>query len=123
MTRRSTTLLTALLFALALGVLSQGATGGLLASVQDGLNAIVRINIPQGNPRVRVVQSLQFLVTFLALAAVIAIIAAGAFFIVGAGSDTAIQRGRKIIVYTIVGLLVIFFAAVIVGFFTVELPT
>lgn len=99
-------------------------SGALHASVQDGLDWISgSVDVPTGDPREEVEDTLRFLVSFLALAAVIAIIAAGVVFVVGGASDTAVQRGRKIIIYTIIGLAIVFFARVIVAFFTQELPT
>ena len=98
-------------------------SGIAYASVQDGLTAIAGVDVPAGNPRDRVTAALRFAVTFIALASLVAVIAAGVLFIVGGGSENAVQRGRKIIIYTVIGLLVVFFASVIVGFFTKEIPT
>jgi|SRR3989338_4400870 len=92
------------------------------ASVQDGIGAISGVDLPRSSGisgegvRETIVSVLNFLISFLALIAVIAIIVAGFVFIFGAGSDTSVERGKKIIIYTIIGLIVIFFARVIVGF-------
>lgn len=110
---------------LAVLVLVAAQRGGMLhASVQDGLDLIKgSVDIPTGDPRDEVTRAVRFVVTFLALAAVITIITAGFFFVVGLGTDTAIQRGKKIILYTILGLIIVFFARLIVGFLTKELPS
>ena len=102
-------------------------SAGLLASVQGGLDAIRGdIELPTGagggGIRASVIHVLLFVLTFLALAAVITIIAAGILLIVGAGSETSVQRSKKIILYTVIGLVVVFFARVIVGFL-IALPT
>lgn len=99
-------------------------SGALRASVQDGLTWISgSVDVPTGDPREEVTDAVRLVITFLALAAVITIISAGIFFIVGLGSDTSIQRGKKIILYTILGLAIVFFARLIVAFLTQELPT
>lgn len=59
---------------------------------------------------------------FLSLAAVIVIIIAGIWLIVSLGNEEAMNKAKKIILYTIVGLLIVLFARIIVLFFTVELP-
>lgn len=122
MKQRIGVLLAVFLLALTAVVL-RGTGGDLRATVQDGLTAISGVDLPQGDPRTEVADAIRLVVTYVALAAVVAIVAAGIVFMVGAGSETAVQRGRKIILYTIIGLLIIFFARVIVAFFTQELPT
>lgn len=54
--------------------------------------------------------------SFLALLAVIVIIAAGIYLIVGMGSDESKEKAKKMILYTIIGLVVVFFAVLIVSF-------
>ncbi|MBU0767276.1 pilin [Patescibacteria group bacterium] len=56
------------------------------------------------------------LLTYVALLATIVIIIGGIYLIAGAGSDTSIEKAKKIIIYTIVGLLVIILAGAIVQF-------
>lgn len=55
--------------------------------------------------------------SFLALFAVIAIVIAGFMLVLSLGSEELRQRAVRIILYTIAGLLVIFFVRVIVAFF------
>ena len=81
-----------------------------------GINLPQQVNLPSGDIRSKIVAVLNFALSFLALIAVIAIIVAGFLLIFGFGSDAAIQRAKKIIIYTIVGLVVIFFARIIVEF-------
>lgn len=102
--------------------LAFGGGGTFLASVQDGLNQVSGVDLPKGGVgvnasgvREKIVVTLNFLISFLALIAVIAIIIAGLLLILGAGSDASVQRAKKILIYTLVGLLVIFFSRVIVG--------
>lgn len=100
-----------------------GASAGL---IEDGLGQLGDlVEVPTGSAsgvREAIVNVINFALTFLALIAVLTVIVAGFFLILGMGSENSSQRARKIIIYTIIGLLVIFFVRVIVGFFIVELP-
>lgn len=112
-----------LLTATAVGFLTNGQAL-LGATIQSNLSAAGGVGgiASSVNFRETVVNILKTAISYLALIAVVAIVAAGITFMVSAGSDTAIQRARKIIIYTIVGLLVVFFARAIVVFLT-DLPT
>ena len=74
--------------------------------------------VDKGGIRHVIVSALQFVLDFLALAAVIFIIIAGIRLIVSGGSDTQKDAAKKTILYVIIGLLIVLFARVIVGFFT-----
>ena len=97
------------------------------SSIEDGLNKITgNVNVPTNpgkNARETIIEIINFILSFLALIAVIMIIIAGFFLVLGGGSESSAARAKKIILYTIIGLVIIFFARVIVGFFTVELPS
>lgn len=69
-----------------------------------------------------ILNALQFVLDFLALAAIVFIIIAGIRLIVSQGGDEQKDKAKKTILYVIIGLLVILFARVIVGFFTDTLP-
>ena len=70
-----------------------------------------------------VIQVINFVLTFLALVAVIFVIVGGIRILASGGNEESVQKGRKTIVMAIIGLIIIFFARVIVGFFTEELST
>lgn len=95
--------------------------------IEAGLGKIKQnVDIPVGNGqnlRETIIDIVNFVLSFLALAAVVMIIVAGFFLVLGGGSEASATRAKKIILYTIIGLLIIFFARVIVGFFTEELPS
>lgn len=74
-----------------------------------------------GATRDSIVQVINFVLTFLALIAVIFVIYGGFRILAAGGNEENVTKGRKTILYAIIGLLVIFFARVIVGFFTGEL--
>lgn len=69
-----------------------------------------------------ILRALQFVLDFLALAAVIFIVIAGIRLIVSQGSDEQKDKAKKTILFVIIGLLVVLFARVIVGFFTDTIP-
>ena len=76
------------------------------------------IGILGGNRSLRqvVIGIITFVTNFLALAAVIAIIVAGIYLIVGQGSDDSKTKAQKMIIYAIVGLIVVLLAKLIVHF-------
>lgn len=96
--------------------------GLLLASVGDGIDLIQGIDVAEGTLRAKIVEIINFVLSFVALVAVIVIIIAGLMFLFSFGNETTIQRAKKVIIYAVVGLVIIFFAVVIVSFFTQELP-
>lgn len=86
---------------------------------QEGIGQAAAIEgLAKGNPRSVLEHALLTAIDFVALMAVIALVVAGIFLILGMGGDTAKERAKKIIIYTIVGLLVLLFVRVIVGFIT-----
>ncbi len=91
--------------------------------LEGGVNVAATIQGPaQGSAYDVVLRITLFVLSFLALAGVIAIIIAGIFLVVSGGSEDARERAKKIIIYVIVGLVLVFFARLIVGFFTNVLP-
>lgn len=77
--------------------------------------------LPSGDVRSTVVRIIQSVLSFLALIAVITIIIAGIILIVSLGNEEQKERAKRIIFYTLIGLVVILFARVIVGIVTVYL--
>ena len=124
--------LTGIVLAAALSFSTEALTQHALAAAAEGgqigigLNKIKNnVDVPTSNKNIReaIVDAIVYVLSFLALIAVAMIIIAGFFMILGAGSESSVTRARKIILYTIIGLMVIFFARVIVGFFVSELPS
>ena len=74
-----------------------------------------------GDVRSSLVTVINFVLTFLALVAVIFVIIGGIRILASGGNEENVTTGRKTIVYAIIGLVIVFFARVIVGFFTDEL--
>ena len=73
--------------------------------------------------RTSVIKVINFVLGFLALVAVIFVIVGGIRILAAGGNEDSVTKGRKTIIYAIIGLIIIFFARVIVGFFTSELAS
>ena len=95
-------------------------TNALAASFGGPIPAIpgtVNGNSTQG-VRDAIVNALKVVLNFLALIAVVFVVVAGIRLIVSQGEDEAKDKAKKTILYVIIGLIVVLFARVIVGFFT-----
>jgi|GEM_PF-1846228 hypothetical protein len=103
-------------------ILSLGIpTGGVFAdSIEDGLtNLETRLDVPtDSDVRTSLEDVLNAAVSYVSLIGVIVIIIAGFVLIFGAGGDTSVQRAKKIIIFTLVGILLIYLSRIIVGFIT-----
>lgn len=96
---------------------------GAFAAVFDGGGVNAGIGAAQGiagltqKPlRDVVIDILKRVLDFLALAAVVTIIIAGLFLLFSFGEEGARDRAKRIIIYTLIGLVIIFFARALVGF-------
>lgn len=78
--------------------------------------------VDEGGLRSIILDALTFVLDFLALAAVVFIVIAGIRLIFSQGSDEQKDTAKKTIFAVIIGLLIILFARVIVGFFTDVIP-
>ena len=106
------------LLALPLTFLVQRASAQVFngGSLVEGLEHASGIGgLAKGDLREVLLHVLIFVLNFLALAAVVAIVVAGIYLVVGGGSDESKEKAKKIVLYVIIGLLVILFARVIVG--------
>ncbi len=93
--------------------------------LEGGVDAARDIKGPITGTSLRdtVIKALAFILDFLALAATVMIIAAGAVLIVSMGNEEAKNKAKAIVKYVIFGLVLILFARFIVSFFTVAVPT
>jgi hypothetical protein len=107
--------------------------GSLRASIFDGAGLVGGLQEAEGelsgsgirtdnNIVLVIVAIINAILPYAALAALVAFVVAGFFFILGFGSDTAIQRAKKIMIWSAVGLVVILFALIITRFI-LELAT
>jgi hypothetical protein len=122
---------TRLLSRLATGLTLAGAwTNTAFAAVFDGPGILGGLDaaggvagLPAGDVRSTIVRILRSVLSFLALAAVITIIIAGIILILSLGNEEQKERAKRIIFYTLIGLVIILFARVIVGIVTVYLAS
>lgn len=92
--------------------------------IAGGLSAAGGIaGLPTGDVRSTILRILSTVLSFLALAAVITIIIAGIILIVSLGNEDSKERAKRIIYYTLIGLVIVLFARVIVGLVTVYLAS
>jgi Type IV secretion system pilin len=100
------------------------ATGSYIALAEFGAGIPAIPGTPggstvdEGKLRELILKALTFVLNFLALVAVVFIVVAGIRLIVSQGDEDAKNKAKTTILYVILGLLVILFARVIVGFFT-----
>lgn len=87
--------------------------GGLSAGTGEASRII---GVSPLSPRATIGAIVNRVLSYTALAAVIVIIIAGIYLIVGMGSDSSKETARKIVVYTIIGLVLILLAKAIVNF-------
>lgn len=98
-------------------------TGAYIALAQFGgeipeIEGTIDGDVNQEGIRNIILDALKFVLDFMALIAVVFIVVAGIRLIVSQGDEDAKNKAKTTILYVILGLLVILFARVIVGFFT-----
>lgn len=74
-----------------------------------------------GDVRGGVANTLRFILSFLALLAIIFVIVGGIRVLTAGGNEENVTKGRKTIIYALIGLLIVFFARLAVNFVTGEL--
>ena len=89
--------------------------------IEGGVNSTSGIQLPQTDLRTVATNVMIKVLSFLSLAAVAVIIIAGIYLIVGLGSDESKEKAKKIIQYTLIGLVIVLFSRVIVSIITVFL--
>lgn len=68
------------------------------------------------DPRGAVIGIIEKVLSFMALIAVVIIVIAGIRLVVSQGDETAVDKGKKTILFAVIGLIVILLASAIVGF-------
>lgn len=83
-----------------------------------GVNEASMIEGPIHAPLRVVIMTLVYnALSFLALAGVVMVVIAGFYLVLSGGSETAKDSAKKIILYVVIGIVVIFLARSLVGFF------
>lgn len=90
--------------------------------IQDGLEATEGITgVSTEDPRTAIINIIAAILNFVALLAVIMIIIAGLYLVLSMGEEERKEKAKKIILYTLIGLVVILFSRIIVSLITVYL--
>lgn len=90
----------------------------------DGVDEAKNIGgISGGSLRELVLAILFEVLSYMALVAVIVIVIAGIYLVFSNGDENVKEKAKKIIIYTIIGLLVILFATAIVWILTKDIPS
>jgi phosphatidylglycerophosphatase A len=85
--------------------------------IYEGLGYAEEISgIAKGDIRQTILLMLYAVLSYLALLAVIMIIAAGIYLILGFGNEEVKERVKRVLIYTVVGLLIVMVARLIVAF-------
>jgi hypothetical protein len=114
-------LLVALLFLSQLGGRSLIARvfdgGGLLGGLGQAETELSGSGLREEDDIIIVIVAIiNFFLPFAAVAAFVAFLVSGFMYILGFGSDTAIQRAKKIMIWSAVGLVVILFSFILTKF-------
>lgn len=72
--------------------------------------------LAQGSIRGTILRIVATILTYLALLAVIMIIAAGIYLIFGFGNEEVKERVKRVLIYTVVGLIIVAVSRIIVAF-------
>ncbi|MBT5237582.1 hypothetical protein HOL63_04450 [Candidatus Peregrinibacteria bacterium] len=88
-----------------------GIVGGI-----DQAQAI--LGISNGDLRLTILALLRLVLSYMGLVAVIVIVIAGIMLVVSGGEESTKDKAKKIIFYTIIGLIIILFASAIVWLIT-----
>lgn len=86
--------------------------------VTAGISAAAGLGLATGNPFQILLRVIAILLSFMGLVAVCAIIIAGIYMIVSLGNDDGKEKAKKIIKYTLIGLIIILFSRILVGLVT-----
>lgn len=92
---------------------------GLESGIENANNVV---GLPSANnPRDVVIDIITAVLDYVSLLAVIMVIIAGFYLVLSLGEDEKKDKAKKIIIYTLIGLVVLLLARVIVGLVTVYL--
>ena len=87
--------------------------------VKSGLGIASGINLGSGftsGDPIGIIRSLLFFIlTFTGLAGVLMLVIAGIILVIGGYSDSARERAKKIVIYTVIGLIVIVLSTTLVS--------
>ncbi len=112
----------AIVFALMVGAISlmsflpvAGAASSLL-NATDNPDAVSTATGGASSLRQLVLTMVNYFLGFLGLVAVLMVIYGGVTYVTAAGKDDAVEKGKKIIMYALVGLIIVLLSFVVVNF-------
>lgn len=89
--------------------------GGLFGGLSEAESALGGSGVRTDTDFITAIAAIiNFALLFAAVFAVVAFLVSGFMFILGFGSDTSIQRAKKIMIWSAIGLVVIIFSFVLV---------
>lgn len=105
-------------------IFDPGNTGG--SDVQTGVDQIRDVLDPTGitgtdSLSALIIKYVNFALPYLALAAFLAFVYAGFLYVTAYGNDDQIGKAKKIMIYTVVGIIVVILSYAIVSVFTTDL--
>jgi cytochrome bd-type quinol oxidase subunit 2 len=96
------------------------SVGDTMAAPDDpfGLGSEIKLDAASGQSdlRVSLVEMLNYFLVFIGIILVMVIVYAGFIIIMSQGDDEKLTEGRKIIVYALIGVVIIFLSYTIVNF-------
>jgi hypothetical protein len=102
-------------------LLAQVYNGG---GIPAGVNAASGITgVATANPRTVIINIIATVLDYASLAAFVMVVLAGFYLVLNNGNDENKDKAKKIIYYTLIGLVVLLFSRTIVLIFTKWLPT
>lgn len=111
-------------FVLALGLLQFGAPAGVIAAdtvrggliaPTDNLTTIAGATGGEGSFRAIIKRIVDYILLFLGLIAVIMIIYGGFLYVTSAGNEENVAKGKKILIYAAVGIVIILISFALVN--------
>lgn len=102
-------------------LLAQVYNGG---GIQAGIGATSGITgVATADPRSVIIKIITVVLNYAALAAFVMVVIAGFYLVLSNGNEENKDKAKKIITYTLIGLVVLLFSRVIVHIFTIILPS
>lgn len=92
-----------------------GATNFSLIKDTDNLNTISTATGGEGSFRVMIKRIVDFILLFLGLIAVVMVIYGGFLYVTSAGNEEAVGKGKKILIYAAIGIVIILISFALVN--------
>ena len=102
-------------------LLAQVYNGG---GIPAGVNATAGVTgVSHASVRETVIRIIEVALNYASLAAFLMVVIAGFYLVLNNGNDDQVEKAKKIIKYTLIGLVVLLLSRALVQLFTVWLPT